>query len=157
MSEASYNKDRIETVIFTPTTSYYCEKPDCVQERVVSYENMDELKAKLYNLYSSNNETISTTRRMDEIPHQRERNSHHHRLNSSNLEEEEYEDDDDLLVPLDTELPYQLYPSSRRRRVIEPIPIPPPTSSPTNRTKAPKEKNRLRRFYSKGWGRLRIC
>eukprot|EP00339_Tiarina_fusa_P027861 CAMPEP_0117011594 /NCGR_PEP_ID=MMETSP0472-20121206/9939_1 /TAXON_ID=693140 ORGANISM="Tiarina fusus, Strain LIS" /NCGR_SAMPLE_ID=MMETSP0472 /ASSEMBLY_ACC=CAM_ASM_000603 /LENGTH=143 /DNA_ID=CAMNT_0004714449 /DNA_START=177 /DNA_END=605 /DNA_ORIENTATION=+ len=143
MSQASFNKDHIETVIFTPTTTYHCEKPDCVQERVVSYENMDELNAKLYNLYSSNNGMFPTTTRRLDV-----------RQTSSTLEEEEqasggqkiYLEEDD-----EADLPYRLHPSSSRRHVIEPIPMPPPTPSPAKTVKAPKEKNRLRRFYSKGW------
>jgi hypothetical protein len=164
-TSSSYsNKDHIETVIFTPTTGYHCEKPDCVQERVVSYEDMDELNAKLYNLYSSNNGMFPmTTRRLDECsPHKKELQQNYsnvHRRYSSNREEEGYGDEDDFHLEEEADFPYKLHPSSssRRHHVIEPIPIPPPTPSPVAYIiKAPKDKNRLRRFYSKGWGRHRI-
>ena len=57
----STTRDRIETVIFTPTTSFDCcgfnddsltEYGYCpARERSVSYENMEELKDKLFLMY----------------------------------------------------------------------------------------------------------
>lgn len=190
-------KDHIETVIFTPTTTfessssscYYPKKPECIKERVVSFENMDELQQKLFDMYDASrrheqddycevptknmpseskyypihlsswlpfNHLLEKKRQKDSIAND-DRNDHSEHPTSSPSEmeqtyqttvlEEEKISKEGCLQPMD----------GQHRQEIQPIPLPAEKDSKPKKKKKkplgvttapPKEKNRLKRFYT---------
>ena len=102
-SSSQNNKETVKTVIFTPTSFFESsydpssdKKPDCIKERVVSFENMDELKRKVFDLYRT--ETSGEECDHDEntqTNRPKRHQMHHHSCVSNREETTQNENDDD--------------------------------------------------------------
>jgi hypothetical protein len=125
----SHTKDRIETVIFTPTTSYY-EQPGFARERIVSFENMDELKEKLFSMYED------------------EENKHVPQpISSCRIKETCHSAEEGTKLPSRSILKTKTNPPGRPG--IPTIPMSPSRTSPSTNG-SPKRRNRLVRFFAAG-------
>jgi hypothetical protein len=129
----SHTKDRIETVIFTPTTSYW-EQLDYARDRIVSFDNMDELKEKLFTMYTYTYE-------------EEEANHAPQPISSCRMKETVHAAKEGTKVPLKSILKTKNnHPGRPELRAIQ---MPPPRTSPSTKG-SPKHRNILVRFFAAG-------